>query len=316
MAVLLCLFFGCNGTGNTGADAIVTLLPAVNEALPTEMPAATLSPAPTPTPVPTPVPTPDGLCGGRFDVFTDGEIVVTETSWQSKDIAVFFEEVYEKHSGITGGELAYYLADIYVQNAERLRCGLAGGGLRATAHIKALAEDRGAVVALSGDFTGANKKGICVRNGVSYRTRIEERQDAGVFGRDGVLQIFEAGAYTGEEISALDPWHVWSFGPGLLDENGGHKETFHSRLYARNPRAVLGYYEPGHYCFVVVRGRTSASEGVSLKELSLLMERLGCAQAYNLDGGESAQLYWNGQIYHATNSLRKVNDIVYIAGPA
>ena len=51
---------------------------------------------------------------------------------------------------------------------------------------------------------------------------------------------------------------------------------------------MLGYYEPGHYCFVVVDGRTSASEGLTIKVLAQLMQKLGCKRAYNLDGGNSS----------------------------
>ena len=84
------------------------------------------------------------------------------------------------------------------------------------------------------------------------------------------------------------------------------------RLQGHNPRTAIGYYEPGHYCFVVVDGR-GESVGVTLSSLSRLMEDLGCKAAYNLDGGDSAQLWWNGEIVSAaSNTSRVIGDIIYL----
>ena len=85
-----------------------------------------------------------------------------------------------------------------------------------------------------------------------------------------------------------------------------------------NPRCAIGYFEPGHYCFVVVDGRRPGySNGVTMKMLSRLMYDLGCTVAYNLDGGASAQMYWNGDIYnYPSGNGRTISDIVYIAFPA
>ena len=70
--------------------------------------------------------------------------------------------------------------------------------------------------------------------------------------------------------------------------------------------------------FVVSDGRTSESEGLSLYELATFMQSLGVTTAYNLDGGGSSTIYFNGQVINnpTTNgnsiSERKVSDIVYI----
>lgn len=43
------------------------------------------------------------------------------------------------------------------------------------------------------------------------------------------------------------------------------------------------------------------------------MEDLGCKAAYNLDGGGSAQMYWNGEIISRTcNDGREIGDIIYL----
>ena len=70
---------------------------------------------------------------------------------------------------------------------------------------------------------------------------------------------------------------------------------------------------------MVSDGRTSESEGLTLYELASFMEdKLGVETAYNLDGGGSSTMYFNGEVINnpTTNgnriSERSVSDIVYI----
>ena len=69
---------------------------------------------------------------------------------------------------------------------------------------------------------------------------------------------------------------------------------------------------------MVSDGRTDKSQGLSLYELSRFMQMLGVTTAYNLDGGGSSTMYFNGNIINnpTTNGKRieerSVSDIVYI----
>ena len=82
-------------------------------------------------------------------------------------------------------------------------------------------------------------------------------------------------------------YQTWIFGPSLLDENGKAKKEFLTWDYIResHPRTAIGYYEPGHYCLLVVDGRQKNTRGMFLDEMASLFEKLGCKAAYNLDGG-------------------------------
>ena len=84
-----------------------------------------------------------------------------------------------------------------------------------------------------------------------------------------------------------------------------------------NPRTAIGEISPLHYVFVVSDGRTSESAGLSLYELATVMKDLGCEVAYNLDGGGSSTMYFNGQVINnptngTSSGERSVSDIVYI----
>ena len=61
----------------------------------------------------------------------------------------------------------------------------------------------------------------------------------------------------------------------------------------------------------MVEGRTDESEGASLAELSELMASLGCAAAYNLDGGQTAALLAGTSALGGVES-RPVSDIIMI----
>ena len=87
---------------------------------------------------------------------------------------------------------------------------------------------------------------------------------------------------------------------------------------ASNPRTAIGIIDENHYVFVVSDGRSDESEGLSLRELAEFMESLGVTTAYNLDGGGSSTMYFNGSVVNnpttggSTTKERSVSDIVYI----
>jgi exopolysaccharide biosynthesis protein len=72
-----------------------------------------------------------------------------------------------------------------------------------------------------------------------------------------------------------------------------------------------------HYIVVVSDGRTDASQGLSLLELAQVLKDKGCTVAYNLDGGGSSTMYFNGKVVNNPTDgknmgEREVCDIVYI----
>ena len=113
---------------------------------------------------------------------------------------------------------------------------------------------------------------------------------------------------------------VLSFGPALVVQSGisiSEGEEV-GKAMASNPRTAIGIYDDLHYVFVVSDGRTDESEGLSLYQLAEFMQSLGVTIAYNLDGGGSSTMYFNGEIVNnpTTNGKsikeRKVSDIVYV----
>ena len=129
------------------------------------------------------------------------------------------------------------------------------------------------------------------------------------------MRVMPGDSFSAEDAIADGAWQAWTFGPALLDTDGSALTGFSStgRIISANPRTAIGYYEPGHYCMVVVDGR-GESAGMTLPELSQLFSDLGCAAAYNLDGGNSSVMVWQDAVINdPSGGGRESSDALLIA---
>ena len=128
------------------------------------------------------------------------------------------------------------------------------------------------------------------------------------------METYSRNQFKAKEAIANGAYQAWSFGPDLLDDEGKARRRFSDgSLGPRNPRTVLGYYEPGHYCFVVVDGRSSSSEGLTIKVLAQVMSTLGCNRAYNLDGGNSSfMIFGSRTVNNPSGGGRASSDAIMI----
>ena len=71
------------------------------------------------------------------------------------------------------------------------------------------------------------------------------------------MEIVAPGKIDPNKLKKDQVYQSWVFGPSLLDENGKAKTDFLTWDYIRQSRtrSAIGYYEPGHYCFLLVDGR-------------------------------------------------------------
>jgi len=193
-------------------------------------------------------------------------------------------------------------------------------GRNVTASTSAIAEASGAILAVNGDFYGARRSGYVVRDGVVYRSEpaSADQEDLAVMG-DGTWRIIREGDISASDLIAQGATDVFSFGPGLVDDGrtvvGEGTEV--DRAQASNPRTAIAWVGGSHYLFVVADGRTSASAGLDLDGLGDFLAGCGAQTAYNLDGGGSSTMWFEGRVVnHPTdgrsNAERKVSDIVYV----
>ena len=214
-----------------------------------------------------------------------------------------------------------YVADVVTDDSSALKTALAGDtyGRNVTDATSVIAEDNDAVLAINGDFYGARNNGYVIRNGVLYRDTSSGSEDL-VIWADGSFSIVDEDEITAQELLDQGAVQVLSFGPALVED--GQVTVTESdevgKARASNPRTAIGIIEEGHYLFVVSDGRTDESEGLTLKQLAALLESLGAETAYNLDGGGSSTMVFQGQVVNnpttGGNSIkeRSVSDIVYV----
>lgn len=242
------------------------------------------------------------------------EVISTPTEYKSSDMWVTLTEVNRDMFYEPNGKtytVQYFVYDIYVRNIENLYT-VSVGEREPIEYLMEKTEDKTGpllkdgipIAAVNGDYWGnANHTEVAVRNGVVLRHSDIITSDICVLYYDGTLETYTPEEYDWNAIAARYPYQIWEFGPKLLDDNGNRITEFSNESYdhnvvdQRHPRSSIGYYEPGHYVLVVVDGRSDDSQGVRIAQVAQIYEELGCKQAYNFDGGDSAQAYFNGEMY-------------------
>ena len=242
---------------------------------------------------------------------------VTNSSYKDENISINLTETKVNHTQV-------YVADVIVSSSEYLKTAFAQNsfGTNVTAKTSVTAADNDAILAVNGDYYGANSSGYVIRNGVVYRDTVRENSNNGDLAiyKDGSFKIIYEDQISADQLVKDGVVNLLAFGPALVENGeiavGKNQEV--GQAMASNPRTAIGIIDENHYIIVVSDGRTSESEGLSLYQLAEVMKSYGAKTAYNLDGGGSSTLYFNGQVINKPTtggnkiSERAVSDIVYI----
>lgn len=221
--------------------------------------------------------------------------------------------------------VTYYVADVVLGDATDLRSAFAQDayGENITEKTSGIAADNDALFAINGDYYGFRSTGIVIRNGVVYRD--EGAREGIAFYRDGSVEVYDETTTTAQELVDAGVWNTLSFGPALLD--GGEvvdgiddvevdTNVGNHSIQGEQPRTAVGVVDENHLVFVVVDGRsTGYSRGVTMTELAEIMHDLGATTAYNLDGGGSSTMYYDGELVNdplGRGKERGTSDILYV----
>ena len=237
-----------------------------------------------------------------YESYSDENISITVTEYVVNDTTV-------------------YVADVSLSSAEYLKSAFANDtyGKNVTAKTSEIADDNDAILAINGDYYGAQETGYVIRNGFVYRSTSDGDEDVLCIYANGTMDVVSTADYTAEELVEAGVWQAYSFGPALVEDGTISVSTDEEvgQAMTSNPRTAIGIVDENHYLFVVSDGRTEESEGLTLYELADFMQYLGANTAYNLDGGGSSTMYYLGQVINnptttGTIKERSVSDIVYI----
>lgn len=262
--------------------------------------------------------------------FVPSEAKYTDESYEDESISVRMEKVQTDSA-------VFCVARVKIADPAQLRTYVQP---KRDNLISSMAKNMNAVVAVGGDYFRSDKGGYVVRQGEmiqkrnkAYQTRdllcIDENGDFHILLRlrdakkDGksksINPDFDA------QLKALQSEHtlvnVFEWGPALVldGEKQEIPDSYSGNLGHREPRCAIGQTGPLEYVLVVVdtvkHHDRSGKEGATGEELARFMADLGCTQAYNLDGGNSALMVFHNKNYSdkTLSEERSVSDIIYFA---
>lgn len=262
------------------------------------------------------------------DKFT-AQVISKDTSYTSPNVSVQLSyhqydtgKLDKSNSGKHekyGTKISYVLADIYVGDITCFQTAFAKDtyGVGYSEKLTDMSARMKSILAVNGDSYSNNRhedNGTIIRNGVIYRNK-QTTEETCVLNWDGTMDIYQPGQVDLQQLVEKGAYQSWIFGPSLLDESGKAKDTFLTWDYIceSHPRTAIGYYEPGHYCLLLVDGRQDSSRGMFLDEMAKVFEDLGCKAAYNLDGGHCSFMTLKDQVVnHPYKSEHEVEDGIFI----
>ena len=253
---------------------------------------------------------------------TTAEIVErrgTDYVYNSENISVVVTEltVAAKY-----GSSICHFADIRIGMAENLRTVLADNKFGTVREDPVSMANRvNAIIAINGDYYGNSSEayGAIIRNGVLYNKK-PDNPDVFVMYYDGTMRAFEKGNFDADTAMQDGAYQSWDFGPSLLSADGTPYTNVDfarkTNLNPPNPRTVIGYFGPGHYCFFTVNGRggDGTSVGLRMEDLAKILSDLGCKAAYNLDGGATSAMVFRGKVINSpcNGDPRACSDLIAI----
>lgn len=259
---------------------------------------------------PAPIPNPSGY---GSEVAEDGATVLT---YKDDTITVRYWQERLYRSDV-------HFAEIWISHPTQLRTAYADGvfGTAAKKTPQDMARDINAVIAINADYCGYRSGGIIIRQNQVYRDTprgwdillIDSRGDFHVM-RD--KDVEKSGV-----LEDYDIVNTLQFGPSLVVDGEIKLLNIHSGCGPtwneehQSPRTAVGQIGELHYLFCCVEGRSTNNAGVITSEMAKIMLDKGCVQAYNLDGGQSTTMVFNGNAMNDPlwGGQRVVTDILYCA---
>ena len=110
------------------------------------------------------------------------------------------------------------------------------------------------------------------------------------FTQDDILVVGTFGGGYAESMGLRD---AVSFGPALIVN--GEAANYSGVGGGLNPRTAIGQRADGAVLLLCIEGRRSSSMGATMADLIDIMVQYGAVNAFNLDGGMSSSMYYNGE---------------------
>lgn len=216
--------------------------------------------------------------------------------------------------------VTYFVADVQLTDVSQFQTALSGDSL---APVSTMAQENGAILAINADDYGVHKYGTIIRNGELLRTHDTTRNML-IVDENGNFSVRvdrsnEDPAQLGQQLVEANTWQTFEFGPELIRDGQAVEfspafDVISTNPNRREPRTAIGQIGPLHYVLIVADGRQDGySAGMTLPELQALFLEFGAQTAMNLDGGGSAEMWFQGEVISqpAGGKERSVSDILF-----
>lgn len=273
-------------------------------------PEIVITPAPTPTPTATPAPE------ESFNLYAPGELF-----YEGEGMTISVEQIQE-------GGLTYFVCDIQLSDVSQFGTAFAGEAFGYSSYetVSDIADRHRPALAINADFYYFHREGIILRNGELFRKQaLKSRRHLLIVDKEGNLSALTdrtgKQGLVADDLVKKETLHTFEFGPLLVSD--GSAVTLPKVFVTKPgvgydaPRTAIGQLGDLHYIVIVVEGRRDGySTGCDLPTLQQLFLKHGARFAFNLDGGGSTTLYFNGEVINMPSSgaQRKVSDIIMFGG--
>ena len=174
------------------------------------------------------------------------------------------------------------------------------------------------VVGMSSDYCAFRSYGTIVQNGNIVRDKVGSFMDLMIVDKDANLtyvadkKFAESKYYNSEDLV-----YTFAFGPMIVNDYTVNPSTAKMTKYPigepsdRYPRAAIAQFDyDKHYLLC-----TADYPGTTLVHFAEVIQAKGVRFAYNLDGGQTAAMMFNNQLFNkvAYGGEREISDIVFFA---
>ena len=221
--------------------------------------------------------------------------------------------------------VVWRIARVEIKDASQLRTGIAGAKVSSskTALVSSMAQKYNAVIAISGDYYANDpaKTSFEYRMAQKIRSKSNRVKDILIIDENGDFHTFiksDKDKMDAFNASSHEIINAFTFGPALVSEGAlvACDTSYGYNPNGKEPRMAIGQMGELSYVLVLAEGRNKDSEGVTHQELADFMFDLGCLEAFNLDGGNTATMVFGSGYYQtgrsATNE-RAQSDCIYFA---
>ncbi len=148
--------------------------------------------------------------------------------------------------------------------------------------------------------TGGKPSGIIIENGeLKYK---DSASSYSIVGLDDQSRLVVSNSMTYNTMKEKNLQYAVSFGP-IIVVNGKGTIGSGNGGWGIQPRTAIGQTKDGTILMLVIDGRQSSSIGATLKNVQDIFLKYGAYNAFNLDGGASTTMVYDGKVVNSPSDI-------------